>query len=123
MDNQATILGGRNIGDEYFEADPELAFVDLDVIAVGPVARGVSASFDQYWNSPLSYPVTVLLEKPFLPAEIEQRKKVFDDFISQQTDSEYLRHLRDSDLAQLFDTMLSRFGFKFTGSLDIRHQS
>ena len=23
VDNQATILGGRNIGDEYFEADPE----------------------------------------------------------------------------------------------------
>ncbi len=103
VDNQATILGGRNIGDEYFKADPELEFVDMDVLSVGPVARGVSVSFDQYWNSPLSYPVTVLLEKPFLPAEIEQRKKVFDDFISQQTDSEYLRHLRDSDLAQLMN--------------------
>jgi putative cardiolipin synthase len=101
VDNQATILGGRNIGDEYFEADPELAFVDMDVIAVGPVARGVSASFDQYWNSPLSYPVAKLVEKPPLPAEIEQRKKVFDDFISRQADSEYLRHLRDSDLAHL----------------------
>ncbi len=101
VDNQATILGGRNIGNEYFKADPELEFVDMDVLAVGPVAKGVSASFDQYWNSPLSYPVAALVEKPFLPAEIEQRKKVFDDFISQQTDSEYLRHLRDSDLAHL----------------------
>ena len=101
VDNQATILGGRNIGDEYFEADPDLAFVDMDVLSVGPVARGVSASFDQYWNSPLSYPITTLVEKPPLPAEIEQRKKVFDDFIRQQTDSEYLQHLRDSDLANL----------------------
>jgi putative cardiolipin synthase len=101
VDNQATILGGRNIGDEYFEADPELAFVDLDVLAVGPVARGVSTSFDQYWNSPLSYPIVALVEKPPLPAETEQRKKIFDDLISQLSDSEYLQHLRDSDLAHL----------------------
>ena len=38
VDNQATILGGRNIGNEYFDADPDLAFADLDVIGVGPVA-------------------------------------------------------------------------------------
>ena len=37
VDNQATIIGGRNIGDEYFEADPTLAYVDLDVLAAGPV--------------------------------------------------------------------------------------
>jgi putative cardiolipin synthase len=101
VDNQATILGGRNIGDEYFEADPELAFVDLDVLGVGPVAGQVSASFDQYWNSPLSYPVSVLVEKPPLPGEIKQRKQVFDEFISQQADSEYLQHLRESDLTKL----------------------
>ncbi len=38
VDNQVTILGGRNIGDEYFEADPNLAFSDLDVVAIGPVS-------------------------------------------------------------------------------------
>ena len=56
VDNQATILGGRNIGDEYFEADSELAFLDLDVLAVGPVAGQETTSFDQYWNNELSYP-------------------------------------------------------------------
>ncbi len=101
VDNQATILGGRNIGDEYFEADPDLAFVDMDVIAVGPVANGVSASFDQYWNSPLAYPISVLIEKQPAPGEITQRKKAFDNFISRQADSDYLRHLRHSHLARL----------------------
>ena len=62
VDNQATILGGRNIGDEYFSADPNLAFADLDVLAIGPVAEEVSRSFDEYWNSPLSYPIATLLE-------------------------------------------------------------
>ena len=61
-DNQATILGGRNIGDEYFNADPNLAFADLDVLGVGPVAREVSASFDTYWNNSLSYPISSLVE-------------------------------------------------------------
>ena len=99
VDNQATILGGRNIGDEYFEADPDLAFVDLDVLAVGPVAGDVSASFDQYWNNELSYPISTLAENLPTPEETTQRKKVFDDFIAGQVDSEYLQHLRNSDLA------------------------
>ena len=38
VDNQITILGGRNIGNEYFDADPDFAFVDFDVVALGPVA-------------------------------------------------------------------------------------
>ena len=40
-DNQAAILGGRNIGDEYFEASSEVAFGDLDVLTVGPVVGEV----------------------------------------------------------------------------------
>ena len=55
------IIGGRNIGDEYFDATEGTAFVDLDVLAVGPVVREVSADFDRYWASGSSYPVDRLL--------------------------------------------------------------
>src|SRR3546814_13115779 len=41
-DNQATIIGGRNIGDEYFGARAEGLFLDLDVLALGPVVADVS---------------------------------------------------------------------------------
>ncbi|MBW2671204.1 MAG: phospholipase D family protein [Deltaproteobacteria bacterium] len=99
VDSQATILGGRNIGDEYFEADPEFAFLDIDVLSVGPVAQSVAASFDLYWNSALSYPISVLVDKLPTPQEIDQRRKEFDDFIAQQADSEYVQHLKNSDLA------------------------
>jgi len=51
VDNQATILGGRNIGDEYMGLHAEFNFLDLDVLGVGPVARQASAVFDAYWNS------------------------------------------------------------------------
>ena len=50
-EGMATIVGGRNIGDPYFDSDPHVAFVDLDVLAVGPVAGEVGRQFDEYWNS------------------------------------------------------------------------
>jgi len=50
-DNQATIIGGRNVGDEYFGASEGVLFVDLDVLAIGPIVNKVSGDFDRYWNS------------------------------------------------------------------------
>lgn len=61
VDNQVSIIGGRNIGNEYFEADPSLAFGDLDVLSIGPVVGEVSTSFDLYWNSSISYPISTLV--------------------------------------------------------------
>lgn len=63
-DSQATIVGGRNVGDAYFGADEALGFADLDVLALGPVAREVGAAFDVYWNSELAYPARLLLGSP-----------------------------------------------------------
>src|SRR6266850_1170698 len=60
-DNQATIVGGRNVGDEYFGAESAVEFSDLDVLAVGAVVPEVSASFDAYWNSRSAYPVAALI--------------------------------------------------------------
>lgn len=60
-DNMATIIGGRNVGDEYFDITPDVAFVDLDVLAIGPVVHDVSDDFDRYWASESSYPVRGLL--------------------------------------------------------------
>lgn len=62
-DNQVTIVGGRNVGDEYFDAHQELAFIDLDVLAIGPVVNDVSADFERYWQSASSYPVESILRK------------------------------------------------------------
>jgi putative cardiolipin synthase len=99
VDSQATILGGRNIGNEYFEANPDLAFADLDVLAIGPVAREVSTAFDQYWNSELACPVSVLVDKPPTPEEIGRMRQELKEFVAAQADSAYLQALRNSDLA------------------------
>jgi len=66
VDNLATIVGGRNIGDEYFGAD-DILFTDLDVLAVGAVVRDVSQDFDRYWGSASAYPAALIL--PDAPEE------------------------------------------------------
>ncbi|HJV85238.1 MAG TPA: phospholipase D family protein [Noviherbaspirillum sp.] len=60
-DNQATIIGGRNIGDAYFGATNDVLFADLDVLAIGPIVDAVSRDFDRYWASGASYPLRRLL--------------------------------------------------------------
>lgn len=56
-DDSVAIVGGRNLGDEYFDAEPNLNFTDIDLMGVGPVAEQLGYSFDQYWNSALSRPI------------------------------------------------------------------
>jgi len=59
-DNRIALVGGRNLGDEYFAASDEVNFVDLDFVMVGEVVRDVSASFDRFWNSHAAWPVEAL---------------------------------------------------------------
>jgi putative cardiolipin synthase len=60
-DAQMTIVGGRNVGDEYFGATDGVLFSDLDVLAVGPIAADVERDFDRYWSSASAYPVDRLV--------------------------------------------------------------
>jgi putative cardiolipin synthase len=60
-DGQATIIGGRNVGDEYFGAGRHFDFVDLDVLAIGPVVADVARDFERYWTSPSSEPAARVL--------------------------------------------------------------
>lgn len=59
-DNLLAIAGGRNIGDEYFQADSPVAFHDLDVLAAGLVVGDMSHAFDRYWNSPYAVSVKAI---------------------------------------------------------------
>jgi putative cardiolipin synthase len=64
-DGEVAIVGGRNLGDEYFSASPKLQFRDLDVLAAGPIVSDMSASFDTFWNSAAAYPISVLDKQPY----------------------------------------------------------
>lgn len=68
-DNAAVVMGGRNLGDAYFDGASDAAFVDLDVLAVGQVVREVSASFDRFWNSAWAVPIGAFVRTPVSLAE------------------------------------------------------
>ena len=60
VDNELAIVGGRNIGDEYFQGGRDFEFGDYDIIAAGPIVNQVSNSFDAFWNSPMAIPIEAL---------------------------------------------------------------
>ncbi|MFD2740096.1 phospholipase D family protein [Sulfitobacter aestuarii] len=62
VDGAATILGGRNIGDEYFDTGPTALYVDLDALAVGRIVPEVAANFDSYWAAEAVYPAAAILD-------------------------------------------------------------
>jgi putative cardiolipin synthase len=61
VDGALAIVGGRNIGDAYFDAGQAESFADLDLAVIGDVVREVSASFDRYWDAPPARPAATVL--------------------------------------------------------------
>jgi putative cardiolipin synthase len=67
-DNVLGVTGGRNLGDAYFGNGEAGNFVDLDVLAAGPIVQDLSRSFDAYWNNERAYPVQSLVTREELEA-------------------------------------------------------
>lgn len=97
VDNQVTIIGGRNVGDEYFGATQDVLFADLDVMAIGSVVQDVSKDFDRYWASQSAYPVDSLI-KTGGPEALVSFKKQLDEAEAQPRAKDYQTVLRESDL-------------------------
>ena len=56
VDNALALIGGRNIGNQYFQVDPQSQFADDDVFTAGPIVGRLSGTFDEFWNSDLAIP-------------------------------------------------------------------
>ena len=98
-DNQVAIVGGRNIGDEYFEAGTAVAFADLDTVVEGAVVRDVSAQFDAYWNSASAYPLASLV--PAADAAARQRcARRWSRLSASPEAAEYIDAVRETALVQ-----------------------
>jgi putative cardiolipin synthase len=97
-DGVAAIVGGRNLGDEYFEARNDLDYHDLDLLAVGPVVGETSASFDRYWNSRYAVPVRQFRQVAANPAQREAVRRWFDEDAARSAGTPYARALADSPL-------------------------
>jgi putative cardiolipin synthase len=89
-DNQVSIFGGRNIGDEYFDATEDVGFRDMDALAIGPVVQEISQGFDLYWNSEWVYPLSAFeSERPITEVMIKEFRLQSDAYLQEAISSEY----------------------------------
>ena len=101
-DYLATIVGGRNIGDEYFDATPDVGFTDWDVIGVGQIAKEVSGAFDEYWNSEWVYPLSAFKPaQPITEESLTAFEKSAEEFIEEARNSAYNEALKETSIARL----------------------
>ncbi len=95
VDNLFTIVGGRNIGAEYFLARKEMNYADLDVLAAGAVVNEVSQSFDAYWNSKFAVPARVVVGEPEDFSLSDARDRL-NDLVEEAKETRYGSALRKS---------------------------
>ncbi len=74
-DGSVALLGGRNIGNEYFQVDPQSQFADDDVFVAGPMVVQLSHEFDQFWNSDLAIPAAAFDSAGSSGANTESRSE------------------------------------------------
>jgi putative cardiolipin synthase len=95
-DNAAAVAGGRNLGDEYFEARDENNFADLDVLAAGLVVRDISGSFDEYWNSEWAVPIEAFVRSPPGADHLAEFERAWQARLASFRDTDYARALRET---------------------------
>jgi putative cardiolipin synthase len=97
VDNVMTIVGGRNVGDEYFGTHEEVNFGDVDVLAMGPAAAEVGNQFDLYWNSQLAYPIESLAASR---GDVEALRRELEEYDEAHRDSPYIQRVRTTALVR-----------------------
>ena len=99
VDQRISVLGGRNIGDEYFDASEGTNFTDLDALVIGPVVKQIAISFDEYWNDKLSYPIDILSSHKVSEGKSKQMLTDFETIAKNGIDARYVEAVRNSEFA------------------------
>ena len=108
-DNAVAIMGGRNIGDEYFDADPEANFRDLDVALIGPVVPELSASFDEFWNSEWSIPIRAIVDEEMDPEELPAAQARLYQLVEEMKEQPYKVARSSKDIREDFSAARKAF--------------
>jgi putative cardiolipin synthase len=102
VDNQMTVIGGRNIADEYFGAREDAKFGDLDVVGIGPIVQDVSNMFDTYWNHETALPVPAFVKELEDPqAALDELRARLETSLDDVRDSKYAEAIRRKGEAYL----------------------
>jgi putative cardiolipin synthase len=100
-DNATAVIGGRNLGDDYFNMGGESDLADLDVLAAGPVVMEVSRSFDEYWNSELAVPIAAFFGETPGDEQLDAILAKMAERAERFRETEYARTLRATELGRL----------------------
>jgi len=100
VDNQTSVVGGRNIADEYFQLKEDTFFEDFEVLAVGPIVNDISSSFDRYWNHSHAVPIDVFVSnkkneelETVRAKSAEEMKNLYDTVYERALQSNLLQDL------------------------------
>ena len=100
VDNSAAIIGGRNIGDEYFDARKNLNFVDLDLLTIGPIIDDITKSFNDYWESRWASTIESLSKTTVVKKQLYNIRHRLKDKWHRAKNTEYFKSLQQSDLTK-----------------------
>jgi putative cardiolipin synthase len=84
-DNAVAIVGGRNIGNHYFEVATDANFRDLDIAAAGPVVRDTSDVFDHFWNSDWAVPISALADRAYTESDLQAAVSMLRERIAEDS--------------------------------------
>jgi putative cardiolipin synthase len=79
-DNAVAIIGGRNIGDQYFQIDPQSQFGDDDLVVAGPIVQRLSGVFDEFWNAPIVIPAQSIDKRHTSDRALSEYLTILDDY-------------------------------------------
>lgn len=95
-DGRIALVGGRNIGDEYFSASPGVNFVDLDVLLAGAAVEEATRSYDEYWNSESSVPIAHLRRTGRNKLTLSEVRQTLAATLQAQADDAYAQRVHES---------------------------
>ncbi|NCF23063.1 MAG: phospholipase D family protein [Gammaproteobacteria bacterium] len=105
VDNRVTIVGGRNLADEYYQTSVTSEFLDEDMAAIGPVVEDVSDGFDEYWNTKEAIPVSVF--DKYVPHQaLNETIEAGQRHLEKHRDSPVIRGLNEHLIRDLVDGAL-----------------
>lgn len=95
-DGRVALVGGRNVGDAYFDASEASNFRDMDVLIMGPAVRQAEDMFDSYWNSATVAPIRNLPDWSRRADLVRLRQRLEKLAVAERADP-YLDHVRSGE--------------------------
>ncbi len=106
VDNAVALIGGRNIGDQYFQIEPESQFADDDLFCAGPIVKQLSTMFDLFWNSALSIPAQALSNNQSSKAALDENREALGEH-QQEMKAGGLDYVKQIATGEPFNGLLS----------------